>query len=933
MQPGVSDVMVGREDELAWLRASLSQDPSGVLLIEGEAGIGKTRLLDVALAGVGFRVLRGRAEELEHNRPFGALADALRCGSDDESIRRVLLMLEAGTPAAAGSSPFAMAPEMQFRFVDATVDLVEQLCSHGASVVVVEDVHWADSGTLAALGALARLAHALPLAVVLSTRPVPRMPDLDRLIDVLLARGAQLWRVGPLAPDEVEQLVRSLLRVTPSPELLEQVGAAAGNPLFVIELLRALDHEGVLVVDGEAATVSAKILPPSLRLTILRGLTYLPRETIDDLRLASVLGSAFRLDDLAALAGRPPAGVLRSLDGALRAGVIEERGTRLGFRHDLIRDAVYEELPAAARRTLHRQAATVLIAANAPPAQVAGHMVRGAEPGDDEAVGALRRAATESAPAAPAAAVEMLEHAIGLAGRRHTERDAMRAELAAALVASDRAGEGESLARVILDGSRDAAVATSARRALVQALWVQNRWREAVEQAEQAREQPGFPDEHSAGILADASMGRFWLMEFGTAAGDAREAIELGERFGDAAAVSFATGTLSLVGRFGDEGVVLARRAVEIADAQPDDAAQRRHPRIFLAAALLNAGRPVDALRAIGEGRLIGEELGTVYDKTVYAALAAFANLALGAWDDAAAEANTALALVDLTGTRIGALAAASVLAKVAVHRLDFQAAERAIERGSAELASGPQWAGAEMLDALALLHEARGSFGELAWLAEAPRIETVDRVRQALLISREDLARRAVAVAEERAEHSSSALIRAEALRCRGLCDGDPEALMAAVAAAREAGLPVALGAACEDAGIVLARTGRVDAATPLLQEATSIYDRLGALWDRRRVDETARGSGVRVDVPERRKRPVKGWGALTDTELRVVELVAEGLTNPQIASRLFVSRHTVRTHLAHVFQKMDCATRSELAALAARRLPNDGGLDKELG
>ena len=172
----------------------------------------------------------------------------------------------------------------------------------------------------------------------------------------------------------------------------------------------------------------------------------------------------------------------------------------------------------------------------------------------------------------------------------------------------------------------------------------------------------------------------------------------------------------------------------------------------------------------------------------------------------------------------------------------------------------------------------------------------------------------------ERSARRSPTPTARGLALRCRGLLNDDPDVLLEAVAAHRTGPRPYQLAAACEDAGIALGHTARADEAVALLNEAVAGYERLEAVRDVARVQSAQRTLGI----PRSRRsprRPSFGWDSLTPTELQVVSLVAEGLTNRQIAERLFVSRRTVATHLEHVFQKLGHANRVELAADVARR------------
>jgi DNA-binding CsgD family transcriptional regulator len=157
-------------------------------------------------------------------------------------------------------------------------------------------------------------------------------------------------------------------------------------------------------------------------------------------------------------------------------------------------------------------------------------------------------------------------------------------------------------------------------------------------------------------------------------------------------------------------------------------------------------------------------------------------------------------------------------------------------------------------------------------------------------------------------------------ALRCRGLLDDSPDVLIESVAAHRSGPRPYQLAAACEDAGVALQRAARREEAVRLLNDAADGYEQLDAVRDVARVQSVLRTLGVRRGRRTPR-RPSFGWESLTPTELRVVTLAAEGLTNGQIAERLFVSRRTVATHLEHVFSKLGHANRVELAAEAIRR------------
>ena len=175
----------------------------------------------------------------------------------------------------------------------------------------------------------------------------------ERLERLIVEVGRWL---APLPAQAVRDLVADAVAAEPGPALLAEAAGAGGNPLFVTELVGALLQDGTIRIAGGQAEVTHATLPPTLRLTILRRLSFLPDPTVQALRAASVLGPAFSLTDLATITGGSALELSAALDGAARAGVVADDGTRLRFRHDLIRDALYEDLPGSVRLGLHREA-------------------------------------------------------------------------------------------------------------------------------------------------------------------------------------------------------------------------------------------------------------------------------------------------------------------------------------------------------------------------------------------------------------------------------------------------------------------------------------------------------------------------------------------------------------------------------------------------
>jgi DNA-binding CsgD family transcriptional regulator len=189
--------------------------------------------------------------------------------------------------------------------------------------------------------------------------------------------------------------------------------------------------------------------------------------------------------------------------------------------------------------------------------------------------------------------------------------------------------------------------------------------------------------------------------------------------------------------------------------------------------------------------------------------------------------------------------------------------------------------------------------------------------------VGRPELAQAVVAAMDEATAGSPVTTWWAAAMQCRGLLHDDSDALVEAVAAYRQAPRPMEQARACEDAASALSRVGRRDEAVALLREAVGVHEPVGAFMDLTRAEAALRGLGIRRGRRGARRRPLRGWESLTPTELEVVRLVSQGLTNVEIGRRLFISRRTVETHLSHIFGKLGVSSRVQLAAQASGARP----------
>jgi DNA-binding CsgD family transcriptional regulator len=292
---------------------------------------------------------------------------------------------------------------------------------------------------------------------------------------------------------------------------------------------------------------------------------------------------------------------------------------------------------------------------------------------------------------------------------------------------------------------------------------------------------------------------------------------------------------------------------------------------------------------------------------------------------------------VNDTGQNYGLALSRGVLSLIRLHRNNIRGAQNALTELSG---TSPGYRTSWCAWAQALLLEANGEPAQaLATLAgcwdrcansglalEYPVIGP-DLVRLALAADQVGRVRDVATAVTDVASRNEVPWIAGAALRCQGLAESDAEILQAAVSAYARGSRPLELALACEDAGAAFARQDNVDRACQLLDQAIATYARLDAARDLARAEAVLREMGVRRGRRVTHTRAQSGWQSLTPSERAVVDLVAEGLSNPQIGQRLYVSRKTVQTHLTHVFAKLHITSRTQLAAEVIRRRGGEAG------
>lgn len=493
----------GRDEELARLEAAVAA--GRLALIEGEAGIGKTRLAEefIARSGDGGLVLVGAARELEQGLPYQPVVDALRqlaARPDWPTLRAQLalepiwrrevarLLPELAGEGAAGEPPPGRAEEA--RLWEAVARLLLALAGLAPVTLFFDDIHWADASTLGLVGYLLRRAEGAPLRLLATARPAAPRSPLSALITALTREG-RLERVTlkRLSPAETAALARSL-----SPADAEHLASwlqqtAEGNPYIMAELVRLARARGLLDAEGRLdlkAIAKAPLLPQTVYSLIEARLARLSDEARRVLDAAVAAGREFEFEVVARAAALSEAAALDALDELLAARLVEPLPNgAYRFDHSLTMEVAYREVGEPRHRAMHRRVAEAMEALyrdrlDEVAGLIAFHLAEGGAP--ERAAGyAMRAGRKATSVAAWAEAIRFYEQA--LAGATAAERPAALMALSEALALggeSARASEGFREAQRL---ARTPAEERQARINLARALIPQGRYGEVIELA------------------------------------------------------------------------------------------------------------------------------------------------------------------------------------------------------------------------------------------------------------------------------------------------------------------------------------------------------------------------------------------------------------------------------------------------------------------
>jgi DNA-binding CsgD family transcriptional regulator len=909
----------GRADELQVIGAlvtALLQGRGGVLIIEGPPGIGKSRLLTEVMALAdkgGVRTLFGEAFEYQQTVPFFSLFMATLGADppvgDAEALRRL-----------GGSA------DLRYWVVHDLADAIYAAAAQTPLAIVLEDIHWADNGTLLALRSLAS-ARPAPVLWVLTVRTGAGGPAVQETLSVLQRANATVVRVAAISPGAVADMVQDVVRANADESLLNLAAKAHGNPFLVRELVGGLGEEGRLDVSGGRAVASGHALPRRLSGCMQQRLDLLSEGASEVVRVAAVLPDRFSAGLLAAMLERQPSSLMAAVEEAVRADLLVEDDEQLRFRHDLLRETTRQSLPQSLRRAMERQSASVMLRMGADPAEVATQLARSAEPGDREAIDSLRQAAQSVGHSDASAAADLSMRALELLAADDPEQGSLVAETVELLNRASRYQEAEELAVAALSEvvSPEQEAEIRLRLPTINRHSTQRR----VEENRRALRLLDISEVTRARHLAWLAYNLMFQTQGGQRRTAADEAAAAAASTGDLEATIMANLTLALLDcGDGYAGRALRRLAEICALARTGDATAAHdmaanHYPILLAA----VGRLDDAAARVADGTEQARREGNAMALAIWATIDGMVHLAAGRLS-AARAATESLPPPQRTAVSEPDMVRMVILTEVAARTDDrnllqqmvndardaYSTGSSAVRRGAAHVLALAAWQRDDVHDAMRWLGDIT-LFETPIWTQVLDRVILSARVASAggdaglreRVLQATDLLER---------ERPAIPLFTGVAGYARGILERDAQALAAAADVLHSSARPLLYAAAAEDAGAELARTDHPDKAVHQLNAAFDTYLHHEALADARRVGRALRGLGVERRIVSQ-PRAKTGWDSLTDAELTVVNLIAQGATNRDVATQLHLSLHTVKNHVHNAFAKLDINSRAQLTQL----------------
>ena len=885
---------------LAVIRQAHTRDASGVVLISGNAGVGKTALLSEICrqaTRMTIRVARSKCDEIEQAWPGAPMVGLLRSGPDP-----LLTEHEFHDINKLIAEPLLL--------VDRIATHLGLLADKQHLLIAVDDVQWADRVSRYALRALISRLVGTPIVWVLASRS----DDIGLAVSAADSIGVEHIRLNPLADQAIADIARDRLGHDVDERVQQILAAAGGNAFLTVQII----HD----IAQRAETDATDGLPAQFKSAVLR-------------RFAGLSHAAQRLVELVAVAGRPvPIIDLAELsemtanptyheavDDAVASALINSTGAELNFDHDLVRDAVYQLIAPHVRRRLHTRWAKHFIGKAGDSVLAAAH-ARAAVTTADEANARIMLDAAETLAVTSAVdAADLALQAFRSLRPAQPQWLALGERAVAVLSRTQRAADTIAVADRLLATVDDPETIARIETYTVEPLWLSGHSAELVTRAEQAISQAGEHHDHAARFRAARALANTRILSADKATEEADLALAEARASHDLEALAFAL-----------------KAAGEAAHNQ------RRHQ---LALKYFRELRSVTGVSYLAEEIMelqlldrhedaqvlldsaasdSGAKVGSILRALLFAQLKQHYNL--GRLREADAAASSLVELGQVIGATVHVLEGSLMRTTVALLRGELAlAAQRlqpalrladndAIRHPGLSLLSG--WLSTEQGDVdrgqQVLSEWLEASLRTRNYAAWWPCFATV-LFSAGLMNGTTDITTRTVEFAEEGARRNPEVpTLNGFALNLRGLCAGDLDMVAESVKILQRSPRPVLRAAAAEGYGMLLLSAGDREGALDQLDDAWDIYDQIGALAPRARVQRLMREAGVRR-AKWVRDRTESDNESLTDAERRVATLIANGHTNKSTAKSLGISINTVGTHLRSIFAKLGIQSRVQLA------------------
>jgi ATP/maltotriose-dependent transcriptional regulator MalT len=886
-----------------------AEGAGGIAVVQGVGGMGKSTVMREALVNAEKRGLATFSSAVRQQDIYSPLAPLLRA---------------FGAPRLLDDSP---TPNTSAE-LDEALSRLERLAITTPIVIAIDDVQWIDHPTSVALISAVDELTAAPVLWMFASRPVAGGTPASSMLSWLTERANAGIELKPLDDAEVGQLMGSILKARPGKGLSEIGAHCGGNPYLITQFLRAMVQQDKVEIADGVATLRGDLITPSQLGLMSLGLDQISPTAHRLVSAASVFGRPFTLHEASALSGLTVAQAVSGSDEAMRAGaLIAYDETRLTFSHEVTREHLYQSLAKPVRNALHLEA-TRLPSSN--PHEPASHLDKVAAEGQTIAHGILLETSSDLENSSPSVAADLLIRSLGIMPRECPDRPALVVRAIRLLVSSGRLDEAEAMELNEVDENFAPEHRARALLGIAESLKHRGKDREVVALTSRALDLPDLPDYDRADLLALRAHALMNDARIETEARDvAQEALKVAESSGNTPALVFALIASSVVAhQVGELAEALQHAEAAVAFAENDPASRRLHAERWLARVQLATDDHVAAAVTLNDGQRAATALGTAWTQPMWHYDRAELCLARGKVTDALVEAETGLRVADVLSAHALAVPLLTMQARCQALMGEIEAAEESLARAGAWLESG-------VVANPGILHwtqvnvaMARGEHDALPGLIAraTPRLPGrrspvvangslgIHAIRALLVVDERKLAGHIARLhADVSADNPAVASRRGWALHAAGLIEGDVTRLKAARAAYKKAGRKGMLGWVALDLGNIHAAQGRTDLASESHTLAARIFQEQGAIGASRAVTAKLEVSRP-VTAPEEVDDP---WLTLTKSEMRVMKLIVSGMTNREVADKLFLSPHTVDTHLRHVFEKVGVNSRIRLCSL----------------